>query len=91
MRRRFKGTAPSPRIGYGSNKKTRNLLPNGFKDFLVKNVADIELLLMQNRKFCATIAHNVSARKRAEIVKRAQELSVRVTNAAAKLREEEDE
>ena len=26
------------RIGYGSNKKTRGLLPNGFKKFVVHNV-----------------------------------------------------
>lgn len=26
-----------PNIGYGSNKKTRHLLPNGFKKFVVRN------------------------------------------------------
>jgi len=28
-----------PSIGYGSNKKTRFLMPDGFKKFLVHNVA----------------------------------------------------
>ena len=28
-----------PSIGYGSNKKTRHMLPDGFRKFLVHNVA----------------------------------------------------
>ena len=27
-----------PSIGYGSNKKTRHLMPDGFKKFVVHNV-----------------------------------------------------
>ena len=38
VRRQYRGTIPMVRIGYGSNKKTRGLLPNGFKKFLVHNV-----------------------------------------------------
>ena len=44
---------------------------------------------MQNRKYCAEIASSVSSKKRKEIVLRAEQLNVRVTNANAKLREEE--
>ena len=54
-----------PKIGYGSDKKTKYYLPNGLKKFLVRNVKDLDVLLMNNRTFCAEIAHNVSARKRA--------------------------
>jgi len=49
VRRRFKGRIPHPIIGFGSNKKTRNVLPNGFKKFLVNNLAELELLMMHNR------------------------------------------
>ncbi|KAK3322225.1 60S ribosomal protein L32 [Apodospora peruviana] len=85
VRRRFKGTLAMPSIGYGSNKKTRHMMPSGHKAFLVSNVKDVELLLMHNKTFAAEIAHNVSSRKRIDIIARAKQLSVKVTNAKAKV------
>lgn len=38
VRRRFKGQYLMPSIGYGSNKKTRHLMPDGFKKFVIHNV-----------------------------------------------------
>ena len=38
-----------PNIGYGSNKKTKHMLGNGFLKFVVHNVSDLNLLLMHNR------------------------------------------
>ncbi|KAK9235078.1 ribosomal protein L32e [Lipomyces kononenkoae] len=86
IRRRFKGTAAMPKIGYGSNKKTRHLMPSGHKAFLVRNVADVELLLMHSKTYAAEIAHNVSSRKRISILEKAKQLGVKVTNPAARLR-----
>lgn len=40
-------------IGYGSNKKTRHMMPSGHKAFLVNNTRDIDLLLMHSRTFAA--------------------------------------
>ncbi|CCI42782.1 unnamed protein product [Albugo candida] len=91
VRRKFKGAIRMPNIGYGSNKKTRHVLPNGFKKFLVKNIAELEVLLMHNRKYCAEIAHNVSGRKRTAIIQRAEQLNIRVTNPNARVRAEENE
>ena len=80
-----------PNIGYGSNKKTRHMLKNGFYKFPVHNVEDLELLLMHNKRYAAEIAHNVSVRKREIIVQRAKELDVVVLNGKSKLRTQETE
>ena len=51
VRRRFKGARLMPTIGYGSNKRTKHLLPNGFYKFTVKNPQELDLLLMHNKRF----------------------------------------
>lgn len=89
VRRRFKGSMVMPSIGFGSNKKTRHMMPSGHKAFLVRNVSDVELLLMHTKTYAAEIAHNVSARKRIEIIAKAKQLNVKVTNNKAKVRTQE--
>mmetsp|Transcript_28667 Transcript_28667/g.65508 ORF Transcript_28667/g.65508 Transcript_28667/m.65508 type:complete len:136 (-) Transcript_28667:39-446(-) len=90
VRRRFKGALPMPSIGYGSNKKTRNVLPDGFRTAVIYNVSELEMLMMHNRKYSATVGHSVSSRSRRAIIERAEQLAIRVTNANAKIRSEED-
>lgn len=85
VRRRFKGQLPMPKIGYGSNKATKNLLPNGTRRVLINNVKELEMLMMHAKGHSAEVAHGVSARKRIGIVKRAKELSIKLTNGAARL------
>ncbi|XP_026450712.1 60S ribosomal protein L32-2-like [Papaver somniferum] len=91
VRRKFKGVTLMPNIGYGSYKKTRHFLPNGFKKFIVHNVKELELLMMHNRAYCAEIAHNISTRKMKDIVERAAQLDVCVINKTSTLCSQEDE
>lgn len=85
MRRRFKGTRPMPNIGYGSSRATRHMLPNGFRKITINNVKELNMLLTQNRVYAAEVAHSVSARTRLDIVKRAKELNIKLTNPHARL------
>ena len=91
VRRKWRGKVRMPNIGYGSNKKTRHMLPNGYYKFLVHNVDELDMLMMQNKVYCAEIAHGVSSRKRIDILDRAAQLAIKVTNAGARVKVEETE
>ncbi|KOO29017.1 60s ribosomal protein l32-like protein [Chrysochromulina tobinii] len=88
---RAKGVTKTPKVGYGSDKETRHRVPGGWYKFVVSNLKELEVLLMSNRKYAAEIAHNVSARKRKEIAERAAQLNIKVLNASARLKSEENE
>lgn len=89
VRRQYRSNKPLVKCGYGQAKKTKYILPNGFKKFLIRNVQDVELLLMNNRVYCGELAHNLNAANRKKIVQRAAELNVKLTNAKGKLVKEE--
>ena len=89
VRRRFKGNKLMAKCGYGSDKKTKYLLPNGLKPFTISNIGDLEILLMNNRTYAGVISHSLSAVKKAAIVRRAAELNVNIINKKGKLKAEE--
>ncbi|KAB0372228.1 hypothetical protein FD755_016020 [Muntiacus reevesi] len=88
---RFKGQILMPSISYESNKKTRYMLPSGFEKYLIHNVKEPEVLLMDKKSYCAETAHNVSSRNHKAIVKRAAQLAIRITNPNTSLHNEENE
>ena len=47
--------------------------------------------MMSNKKYAAEIAHGVSSKKRKQLVQRAKELYIYVTNSHARLRSQENE
>lgn len=90
IRRQFKGSIPLPSVGYGSDKTTRNIHPHGFKAVVINNVAELEMLMMHNRTYAATVSKSVSSRVRREIVERAEQLAIRVSNANARVKPDDD-
>eukprot|EP01121_Diplochlamys_sp_Union-15-3_P008030 TRINITY_DN20_c0_g1_i1.p1 TRINITY_DN20_c0_g1~~TRINITY_DN20_c0_g1_i1.p1 ORF type:complete len:134 (-),score=20.38 TRINITY_DN20_c0_g1_i1:95-496(-) len=91
IRRGFRGARPCPNKGYGSDNRTKYKLPNRFYGFRINNVGDLDVLLMQNRKFAAIVASGVGGKKRKQILERAAQLDVRVVNPEARLKSEEHE
>merc|ERR1711988_173635 len=63
VRRRFKGQFLMPNIGYGSNKKTKHICPDGYKKFLVHNVKELEVLMMQNKTFALRLPMTSPAKR----------------------------
>merc|ERR1712228_591380 len=91
VRRKFKGMYKMPNIGYGSAKLTKHMMPSGFKKVLVHNLKELEVLMMQNKTYCAEIARGVSSKNRKTLVERVAQLAIRVTNPNARIRSEENE
>ena len=65
----FTGMPAHHNIGFKSNKRMKHIHPDGKLHFLVHNVDELNVLLMQNRTYAAEIGHAVGARKREEIVR----------------------
>ena len=79
-----------PSIGYGSNKKTKHMLPSGFQKFLLHHVEEPEVLPMCNKPFVWRLL-SVSSENCSALQKRAAQLAIRVFKPNARLCSEENE
>jgi len=66
------------RIGYGTPKKVKGLHPSGFEEVMVYNINDMEGL--NPEKQAVRISGGVGGRKREGIIKKADEMGIRVLN-----------
>lgn len=80
VRRRFKGKTLMPNVGYGSNKKTRNLLSNGLILVKVSNIRELKSFMMSNRKISIEVSRNVSSQKKKKMVEIAGILDIKINN-----------
>jgi large subunit ribosomal protein L32e len=78
VRKSIKGWPKRVKIGYRGPVKARGYHPSGSVDVLIHNTAQLADLVPEQD--AVRIARRVGARKRAEILKRASELGLRVLN-----------
>jgi len=78
IRRREKGKRKMPSPSYGAPRALRYLHPSGFKEVLIYNPKDLEKIDV--KKEAVKIAHKVGKKKRQEIIKKAEELKIKVLN-----------
>lgn len=91
MRKKVKGWPPSPKVGYRSPKKTRGLHPSGYAEVHVQTLDD--LMGIDPETQAIRIARTIGARKRFEILARAEEKEIHILNprSARELEEIEEE
>lgn len=77
MRLKKRGWPKSVDTGYRSPRDVRGLHPSGFEEVIVHNVNELESIKPGQ---AARISHTVGRRKRAEIIRRAEELKVYLLN-----------
>jgi large subunit ribosomal protein L32e len=78
MRLKRAGKHKLPNIGYKGPELVRGIHPSGFREKLVCNVRDLEGV--DPSRVAVRIGATVGRRKRMEIIKRADELGIKVLN-----------
>ena len=78
QRRNYKYRSSLVRVGHGKVATARGLHPSGFKEIMVHNSKDLELI--DPEREAARVGRTVGGRKRELIYSRADELGIRVLN-----------
>jgi len=73
-----KGHRKMPNVGYGAPRELRYLHPSGFREVLVHSFKDLEKIDL--KKEAVKIAHDVGMKKRKEMLKKAEEMKMKVLN-----------
>ncbi|HJU33816.1 MAG TPA: 50S ribosomal protein L32e [Nitrososphaera sp.] len=78
MRKQKSGMPALVKVGYRSPKAVRGLHPSGYRDNLIHNPAELNVL--DPTKDAARISHTVGKKKRIEIINKALENGIKVIN-----------
>jgi large subunit ribosomal protein L32e len=78
LRRKEKGKGFHPNVGWGAPRILKWLHPSGLKEFLVSNAKQLEKI--NPEKEAVRISHSVGKKKRMVILKKADEMKIRVLN-----------
>ena len=78
QRRNYKYRSALVRVGHGKVAVARGLHPSGFREVMVQNTTDLEIIDPETE--AARVGRSVGGRKREQIYSRADELGIRVLN-----------
>lgn len=78
LRKHKREAGHMPHPGYGSPKLVKGLHPSGFEEILVFNFKDLEKIIPE--KQACRIASSVGKKRRIEIMKKAEEMKIKVLN-----------
>ena len=78
QRRNYKYRSALVRVGHGKVAAARGLHPSGFREVMVQNTTDLEIIDPETE--AARVGRSVGGRKREQIYSRADELGIRVLN-----------
>ncbi len=77
LRKKLEGKGKHPSMGYSSPKKVRGLNASGMKEVIVNNVKELEAI---KKGEVAVVGSNVGKRKLVDILKKAKDMNVKVSN-----------
>ena len=78
QRRKYVSKGAIAQVGYGSPAAVKGLHPSGYSDVLISSAAELELVDPSYEAI--RIASTIGARKKAVIIKKAEELGIKVLN-----------
>lgn len=84
VRRKFKGRTLMPNIGYGSDKKTRNLLSNNLTLVRINNLRELKSLGMANRKIIIEFSKKIGSAKKKLLLDTAMVMDIKINNPILK-------
>ncbi len=84
MRNKRKGYPASPGVGYKAAKKDKGKI-NGLIPKMIQNMKDLE---NTNNKNIVIISKKLGARKKIEIIKRAEEMKLKIFNVKGEIKNE---